>query len=118
MAGSLEDGMPVSLPDDLEFFEAISDCSNVVIRAAGGQMSAYSSILLEQSPVFRAKLSKFTAGIPDSDLVVEVRFRHLGIPSHLTSLIPQCIAHLNTQGVRQGQIWWVPLLETRPLACT
>ena len=50
------------LPTELEFWEAVSDCSNVLISAAGRQIPANSLLLEQQSPVFRGQLAALLDG--------------------------------------------------------
>jgi hypothetical protein len=62
----------LNLPTEMEFWEAVSDCSNVVISAAGRHISANSTFLEQQSPVFQTKLAALLDG-RDSELYERVR---------------------------------------------
>lgn len=57
-----EEGLIARLPDDDEFFAAISDSTNVVIRAGGRTLSVYSGALRQQSSVFEIELKTFLRG--------------------------------------------------------
>jgi len=67
----------LKLPTEIEFWEAVSDCSNVVITAAGRHISANSTLLEQQSPVFQAKLAALLDG-RDSELYERVGHSSLG----------------------------------------
>jgi len=75
----------LNLPSEMEFWEAVSDCSNVVISAAGRHISANSTLLEQQSPVFQAQLAALLDG-KDSELYEKVKLVSLCTGCTLKSL--------------------------------
>ena len=69
----LQSPADLDLPTESEFWEAVSDCSNVVISAAGRHISANCTLLEQQSPVFHAQLAALLKGT-DSVLYEKVHF--------------------------------------------